>query len=505
MKKIGKRLTAVTLSAVIAMSCTGCSAVTGVLDRFGIEIPGLTGNKTESAAAADTAALGATNTNTEQASAEEPAAEPISPEEERRRSEGKHLNICCWDESLESLFIMYYPGYEDLGDRTGRIGDVIVNWVIPEDGKYMDMVAEKLLGAEYLGQDEKIDLYLAPEEDLAVYVNSDYSLDVREKVGLTDEELENQFSYTQQMASTDDGILKAVTWQATPGVFVYRRSIAKEVLGTDDPDAVQKFVADWKTFTSTAAKMKKAKYLMVSGYFDAFSAYRYGADRHWVNDGSFEIPSVFMEWKDMMKTFNKKKYHHGTVIGDDRWVADQGPKGKVFGFFRAITDIDSKMAAYSLADSDEAPAAGNGVYGDFAVCRGPQPYCRGGVWILAAPSTDNLILDKEIMETLTCNSNLLYKIAQKENIFTNTVTGMKKMASGDMSDPFLGGQNPYEVYYECAAGLNVLPAGSYDRKMADSFRDYMLKFFTDKMDEDEAMDSFYQMVDREYPELTVDY
>jgi hypothetical protein len=85
MKKIGMRLTAVTLSAVIAMSCTGCSAVTGVLDRFGIEIPGLTGNKTESAAAADTAALGATNTNTEQASAEEPAAEPISPEEERRR------------------------------------------------------------------------------------------------------------------------------------------------------------------------------------------------------------------------------------------------------------------------------------------------------------------------------------------------------------------------------------------------------------------------------------
>ena len=509
MNRIGMRLTAVTLSALIAMSCTGCSTVTGVLneigDRFGIQVPGLTGNKTESAAAGDTAAAGATNTNTEQASAEEPAAEPLSPEEERRRSEGKHLNICCWDESLESLFIMYYPGYEDLGDRTGRIGDVVVNWVIPEDGKYMDMVAEKLLGAEYLGQDEKIDLYLAPEEDLAVYVNSDYSLDVREKVGLTDEELEDQFPYTQQMASTDDGILKAVTWQATPGVFVYRRSIAKEVLGTDDPDAVQKFVADWKTFTSTAAKMKKAKYLMVSGYFDAFSAYRYGADRHWVNDGSFEIPSVFTEWKDMMKTFNKKKYHNGTVIGDDRWVADQGPKGKVFGFFRAATDIDSKMAAYSLADSDEAPAAGNGVYGDFAVCRGPQPYCRGGVWILAAPSSDNLILDKEIMENLTSNSNLLYKIAQKENIFTNTITGMKKMASGDSSDPFLGGQNPYEVYYECAAGLNVLPAGSYDRKMADSFRDTMLKFFTGKMEEDEAIDSFYKMVDKEYPELTVDY
>ena len=75
MKRLGKRFTAVTLSAVIAMSSTGCGAVTGVLDRFGIKVPGLAGSKTENAAAADTAAAGATNLNAEQASAEEPAAE----------------------------------------------------------------------------------------------------------------------------------------------------------------------------------------------------------------------------------------------------------------------------------------------------------------------------------------------------------------------------------------------------------------------------------------------
>ena len=41
--------------------------------------------------------------------------------------------------------------------------------------------------------------------------------------------------------------------------------------------------------------------------------------------------------------------------------------------------------------------------------------------------------------------------------------------------------------------------------MADSFRDYMLKFFTGKMEEDEAIDKYYEMVEREYPELNVDY
>ena len=360
---------------------------------------------------------------------------------------------------------MYYPEYEDTGERTGRIGNVIVNWIMPEDGQqYMDLVAEKLLGAEYLLQDERIDLFLAPEEDLAIYVNSDYSLDVREKLGLTDEELEDQFTFTQQMASTDEGVLKAVTWQANPGVLVYRRSLAKKVLGSDDPDAVQKRV-----------------------------------------DGVFEIPDAFTEWKNMMALLGRNQYHNKTIMGQDNWVRDQGPNGKVFAFFRSCTDIDSKMAAYSLADSDQAPAAGNGTYGDYAVCQGPQPFCRGGVWILAAPCTDNLTLDREIMENLTCNSELLYKIAKNENIFTNTVSGMKKLADEEIGDPFLGGQNANKVYYEIAKKMNVLTAGNYDRWMADNYRDCVMKYLTGEKEEDEVMETFYQMVRDKYPELTVDY
>ncbi len=508
MKKQRKRFAAAALSVMIAMSSAGCSAATDILDQVGEKIPFLSGilNKEqtqESAAAGQTAAAAA---DPETASSTEPVAEEISPEEARRRSEGKILNIYCWDESLESLFIMYYPGYEDIGDRVGMIGDVTVNWVLPKEGEeYMDLVAEKLLGAEYLTQDEKVDLYLAPEEDLAVYVNSDYSLDVKEKVGLTDEELEDQFPYTQQMASTDMGVLKAVTWQAAPGVFVYRRSIAKEVLGTDDPDAVQKKIADWNEFSKTAEEMKKKGYFMVSGYYDMFAAYRYGADKHWENRGTFVVPDAFTEWKNTMTVFGKKKYHNKTIMGQDSWIADQGVNGKVFGFFRAISDIDSKMAAYSLADADLAPEAGNGAYGDYAICPGPQPFCRGGVWILASPSTDNLTLDKEIMENLTCDGNLLFKIAQNENIFTNTMSGMKKMIGGEHTDAFLGGQDAYKVYYDVAARMSVPPAGNYDRWCADSYRDCVFKFLIGEVSEEEALATFYQGVRDKYPELTVDY
>ena len=359
MKKKTNRIAAAALSLMMAVSCAGCSAAMDIAeeieDRLGVELPFLPGRTQEEGGPEEQAASAGMTANAESASAEEPGKEELTPGEERRNMEGKVLNIYCWDESAESLFIQYYPEYEDVGERTGRIGNVTVKWVLPGEGEqYMDLVAEKLLGSEYLSQDERIDLYLAPEEDLAIYVNSDYSLDVREKLGLTDEELEDQFPFTQQMASTDEGVLKAVTWQANPGVLVYRRSFAKKVLGTDDPDAVQKRVKDWRTFARTGTAMKKEGYFLVSGYYDMFSAYRYGADRHWENKGVFEVPEAFTDWKNMMALLGRNKYHNKTIMGQDAWVRDQGPKRTAMRRLRKATDLMATM----LSAADRSFSAG---------------------------------------------------------------------------------------------------------------------------------------------------
>ena len=108
------------------------------------------------------------------------------------------------------------------------------------------------------------------------------------------------------------------------------------------------------------------------------------------------------------------------------------------------------------------------------------------------------------MEKLTCDSNLLYRIAEKEHIFTNTISGMRKMAKSGISDPFLGGQNPFEVYFDAATRLNVITAGNYDRWTADCFRSSMMYYFRGEKSESEAMDYFYEQVRGRYPELSID-
>ena len=161
-----------------------------------------------------------------------------SEAESEETPEVKAFNIYSIGEDFKNRVQDFYPGYEPTGESSGMIGDVPIVWHVYADAaEYRDVLNERLgSGAD---PDEGVDLFVVEETYLRDYVESAASMDVIGEVGLTQEDLSDQFLYTQQMATDADGKLKAVSWQASPGVFAYRRSIAREVLGTDDPEKVQ--------------------------------------------------------------------------------------------------------------------------------------------------------------------------------------------------------------------------------------------------------------------------
>jgi len=70
-------------------------------------------------------------------------------------------------------------------------------------------------------------------------------------------------AYVTDMGRDADGDIVAMSWQATPGGFFYKRSVAKEALGTDDPDEVSAMLADNTKLLETAEKLKaKGKFLL---------------------------------------------------------------------------------------------------------------------------------------------------------------------------------------------------------------------------------------------------
>lgn len=408
--------------------------------------------------------------------------------------EGKVLNIWCWNDEFQQRITTFYPGYTDNGDGTGTIGDVKVVWTINPnaDNGYQIPLDAALLEQDSKAADEKIDIFLIEADYADKYVNSDYSLPVSE-VGITDADTADMYQYTKDICTDVNGNLKGVSWQATPGLYAYRRSIAKEVLGTDDPNEVQNAVADWATFEETAAKMKDAGYFMLSGYDDAYRTFSNNVSAPWVNENDeIIIDQNILNWVEQTKDFTDKGYNNKNALWSEGWAADQGPDGKVFGFFYSTWGIN-----FTLLGN-----AGDAGFGDWAVCYGPQSYYWGGTWICAGYQTDNPTLVRDIMYNMTCNGEIMKNITLEVEDYTNNKTAMEEIANdASYGSEFLGGQNHVALFTESADKIDMSNISAYDQGLNETFQAAFKDYFDGTVDYDTALENFYNNAIVKYPNL----
>ena len=420
--------------------------------------------------------------------------------------EGKVFNIYCWNEEFKSRLTDHYPGYEEVDATTGKIGDVTVKWNITpsDDNAYQNNLDATLLKQESAAADDKIDLFLVEADYALKYVDTDYTMPIAD-LGITDADLANQYQYTKDIVTDSNGVLKGVSWQGCPGVLFYNRDAAKEVLGTDDPDEVQKYVSDWDTFNDTAETMKAAGYKMTSSVNDTYRVYSNNVTSKWVEDGKINIDDNIMKWVDQTKKYTDKGYNNKSSLWDSTWAADQGPSGKVFGFFYSTWGINFTLLGNSLATPVKEGGkeeVGNGIYGDYAVCEGPQSYYWGGTWICAAAGTDNANLVKDVMKTLCCDKATMKKITEDTQDYTNTTSGMNEIASSNFKSDFLGGQNHIKLFAKSAPKISMKNISSYDQGLNEEFQKAMKDYFDGNVTKDKALDNFYKAAIEKYPNLS---
>ena len=421
-------------------------------------------------------------------------------------AEGKVLNIWCWNDEFQSRFNDYYPEVAEIAadkSTTTLTDGTVVKWTINpnENNNYQNKLDEALLAQETAAADEKIDIFLIEADYALKYVDSPFTLDVKADIGLTDADLAGQYKYTQDIASAG-GILKGVTWQATPGLFAYRRSIAKDVLGTDDPAEVQKALADWDKFNAVAEQAAAKGYKMLSGYDDSYRTFSNNVSAPWVDGTTVKVDANIMKWVEQTKTYTDKAYNNKTSLWSAEWAADQGPEGKVFGFFFSTWGINFTLLGNSLADANGPKEVGNGIYGDYAVCEGPQPYYWGGTWICAAAGTANVAPIKDLMYDLTVEPAIAKQITLDTEDYTNNVAAMDEIANSDYASAFLGGQNHIALFAVAAPAIDMSNAGAYDQGCNASFQGAFKDYFDGVVDMDAAKANFETAIFEKYPELT---
>lgn len=440
---------------------------------------------------------------------DEPSPEPTP---EPKQEEGKVLNIWGWNDEFQGLFKDYFEGKGKVPDGVEVKFTIVPN----DDNAYQNALDEALLNQENAAADEKIDLFLVEADYALKYVDSDYTLDIIKDVGLTQEDIAGQYKYTQEIVTDSKGAIKGTSWQATPGLFAYRRSIAKDVLGTDDPAEVQKALSTWEDFYDVAEKAHAKGYKMLSGYDDSYRTFSNNVSQPWVDsEKRIIIDDNILKWIEQTKEFTDKGYNNKTSLWDDAWAADQGPGGKVFGFFYSTwginftllgnaleTPLPDGLTATSDPEAYKEATTGNGIFGDYAVIEGPQNYYWGGSWLCAAAGSDNLELVQEIMRTMTCDPETLITITKDRQDFTNNIEAMETLANDDnFASVFLGGQNHIKLFAESAKGIDMSNISPYDQGLNEGIQTAFRDYFNGTVDYDTALDNFYKAAIEKYPEL----
>ncbi len=305
--------------------------------------------------------------------------------------------------------------------------------------------------------------------------------------------------YTVDIGTNPNGDLVALGYQATGGAFIYRRSIAKDVFGTDDPAEIGKKVGPgWDKFFEAAKALREKGYGIVSGDGDIWHAVENSSESGWVVDGKLNLDAKREAFIDLSMQLKKDDLHNDTQDWTDAWYADmkgEGPKG-IFGFFGPAWLIN-----YVMAGNSGGTKAGEGTYGDWAVCEPPVGFFWGGTWVLAGASGQHKEAVGQIINWITLDTSetgLQYHWANGTlngpGGTKDTVSSGVVMAKSDGKLEFLGGQNMFDVFVPANGFANGKNLTQYDETINRYWRDAVRMYTSGQVGREEAIAQFKQNV-----------
>lgn len=426
---------------------------------------------------------------------------------ETTSDDGKKLRIACWNYEVAEWFDAYYA--DKIPD------DVTVEWVqFPNEGSnYQDNLDRLLKANVEASADDKIDLFLSEADYIRKYVNSDYSLEVK------DVDTSNAYKYTLDAGTDSSGKLKAISPQATPSGVIIRKSIANEVLGTTDPDAIQSKIDTWEKFDAVAADAKAKGYMMTPSAIETYRAFANNATQCYLTDKKFAPTDAFNTWYAQAKKYVENGYTQTCKMWDAQKTNQMFKDGKVMCFFGPMW-----YYAFSMGNAFNTKDNPNNTKGDWLFVQGPAAHYWGGTWILGANGTDNSSLVKQIQKDWLTDTDLMNKLSEGKGLkkrneadgaitdedkynpcFVNNKTIVSALAS-DNTKGYEGfdGQNDWAVQAKIAESIkwdnNVHTM--YDQTFNETLPECMLEALKGSATEEKAWENFYAELSKKDPTIT---
>ena len=417
------------------------------------------------------------------------------------KQEDKVINLWSFTDEVPGMVEKYLAANPDLGYTLNT------TIIATTDGAYQPALDQALQA----GGKDAPDIYCAEAAFILKYSKGDmqdYAMPYKNLGIDIDKALKASeiAPYTYDIGSNTKGEVDALGYQTTGGCFIYRRSVAKEVFGTDDPATVQAKIGggsgSWNAFWDAAAECANKGVAIVSGDGDLWHAVENSSDKGWLVDGKLYLDPKREAFLDYSKSLTDNGYSNGTQDWSDAWFADMKGAGAkpVLGYFGPAWLIN-----YTIAPNCGGSKVGEGTYGDWAVCNSPIGFFWGGTWLMANGKAKMSDAKKEVIKGIiewitldTSNDGLLYKWANGtlngEGGTKDTVASGVVMAKSNGELPFLGGQNMFDYFVGANKYANGKNLTQYDEGINSIWRDQVRAYANGSKSREDAIKDFKQTV-----------
>ncbi len=327
--------------------------------------------------------------------------------------------------------------------------------------------------------------------------------------------------YVWKVGQDADGVQRAISYQITPAGFYYRRDIAQEVFGTDDPDEIGKLFADYPTILDTAHTLKDAGYRIFAS--DAETQY-FAGDSAWVVDGKLNVAQARKDYMDLAIQL----YQDDLTAYANQWSTPwyQGMSGEVpiltadiqnyaddsvnvwdaENFDESTKDLEkTQIFAYGLPSWGVLTMRDNvgETSGKWGVCSGPAYGFGGGTYIGISSNSERKDTAWDFVKFCTLNEDTAdWWITASEGDTVSLKATLE--AHKDDANEVYGGEHLYSFWQDQAQGIDYSKVTRYDKIIGDAWGQAISSIKTGEADKETAINTFYDTVQSTYPELVIE-
>jgi ABC-type glycerol-3-phosphate transport system substrate-binding protein len=335
---------------------------------------------------------------------------------------------------------------------------------------------------KYLGQLKNTDFLM----DLAAFGAEDFAA--------------KQVPYVAALSRDDSGKLKGLSYQSCPGGIWFRKELAREYIGTDDPDKLSEMISTWDGIIELGKQVYEKSGGQVALLDDVqsvgsimFNA-RKGA---YVDESSTLQPLSF--FRTIMETM-KAVRDNNVDAKRESWTASWAA-----GFYTEKPYILVGQPSWGLHYCIKAntPAEATDTANTWGFAYAPTGYQSGGTWMSIYSGTQNQEAAWDFVRTCTVDTNYLKLYVERTGDMVGYVPAIEEVISSGFRDSFLGDQDIYSYMYKAAMQVEPRPMTKYDQAIEDAFYASAKLALDNQMTIDEALDQFAQSVQSSFPEINI--